>query len=92
MEWSNIPACPSLICFFDKGIGTNSLRLALDICGFVFCNICALTVCCCCLFFFFFFFFLGGGGGGASGGSIWTEKRFTYFDFFFKCVFVNNGV
>ena len=80
MEWSNIPACPSLICFFDKGNGTNSLRLALDICGFVFCNICALTV---FLFFCFFWRGGGGGGGGASGGSIWTEKRFTYFDFFF---------
>ena len=28
MEWSTIPACPSLMCFFnrDKTEGTNSLK------------------------------------------------------------------
>ena len=72
-----IPACPSLICFFDKGSGegTNSLRLVLDICGFVFCNICALTDI--YIYILLLLLFFGGGGGG---GAIWTERRFTYFE------------
>ena len=60
-----IPACPSHICFFDKGNGegTNSPRFVLHICGFVFFHICALID-----------FFV----------SVWTEKRFTYFELIFK--------
>ena len=35
-EWSTIPACPSLMCFFNGGntVGTNSSKMLFDVCVF----------------------------------------------------------
>ena len=35
-EWSTIPACPSLMCFFNGGntVGTNSSKMFFDVCVF----------------------------------------------------------
>ena len=40
-EWSKIPACPSLMCFFNRGDteGTNSSKVLSDVCVcFVLCK------------------------------------------------------
>ena len=45
-EWSMIPACPSLMCFFNRGDteGTNSSKvLRLILCMFCFMQICVMT-------------------------------------------------
>ena len=36
-EWSTIPACPSLMCFFNRGAteGTNSLKILYSMFMFV---------------------------------------------------------
>ena len=41
-EWSTIPACPSLMCFFNKGdTEGTSLMFAFDVCVcFVLCKLC----------------------------------------------------
>ena len=44
MEWSTIPACPSLMCFFNRGDtkGTNSLKIMCSIFVYVllYVNLC----------------------------------------------------
>ena len=42
MEWSMIPACPSLTCFFNRGDteGTYSQKIlcSMSVCGFCLCK------------------------------------------------------
>ena len=40
MEWSMIPMCPSLMCFFNRGDteGTNSLKILCLMFVYVFCT------------------------------------------------------
>ena len=45
-EWSTIPACPSLMCFFNRGDteGTNSSKISFQcLCMFCFMSICVMT-------------------------------------------------
>ena len=39
-QWSMIPACPSLMCFFNRGDtqGTNSLKILCSVFVYVFCK------------------------------------------------------
>ena len=40
IEWATIPACPSLMCFFNRGDtdGTNSLKLLCPMFVYVLCK------------------------------------------------------
>ena len=50
-EWSTIPVCPSLMCFFNRGNteGANSWKILFSMFVYVLCKF--------VLIFFFFFFF-----------------------------------
>ena len=38
MEWLTTPACPSLMCSFNRGNieGTNSLKICFNVCVYMF--------------------------------------------------------
>ena len=44
MEWSTMPVCPSLMCFFNRGDteGTNSLKI---LCSMFVCVLFYVTLC-----------------------------------------------